>query len=393
MIFPKEIIENTSNFFQHKREVRSRLIFGLILFLLICAFGALPYLKTDIYVTGNGIIKPDMERKNIVSPTTGFILENRLKNNLLVRKGDTLLVFDGGRLRDQIQEVNREKELSKDIIKDLNYLLFAETIKWAHIGLPFNRTNFLKYDQELIQLDTRLAQSKMILDRQSKLFKVDVISKAEFEKASFGYELLVNQKKQLILDQNFAWESERKNEKLKLLEFENVLRSLKRNLDEQTFVAPISGTLLNVKGVETGSYVNAGMALAEISPETDLIIETFISPGDIGLIRQNSLVNYQIEAYNYNRWGLASGEITEISNDLEWVNDQAVFKVRSTLNEKSLFLKNGFEGKLKKGLTLSARYLITERSLFDLLYDKLDDWLNPSQNKPQTLTLNNNGIY
>ena len=35
----------------------------------------------------------------------------------------------------------------------------------------------------------------------------------------------------------------------------------------------------------------------------------------------------------------------------------------------------------EKGMTLNARFLLTERTLFDLLYDKVDDWLNPSNKK------------
>jgi hypothetical protein len=30
-------------------------------------------------------------------------------------------------------------------------------------------------------------------------------------------------------------------------------------------------------------------------------------------------------------------------------------------------------------MTLTTRYIITRRSLFDLLFDKIDDWLNPKQ--------------
>jgi len=29
-------------------------------------------------------------------------------------------------------------------------------------------------------------------------------------------------------------------------------------------------------------------------------------------------------------------------------------------------------------MTLQARFLVTERTLFQLLYDKADDWLNPN---------------
>lgn len=44
-----------------------------------------------------------------------------------------------------------------------------------------------------------------------------------------------------------------------------------------------------------------------------------------------------------------------------------------------LKLKNGRVGRLKKGMTVSAHFMVTRRSLFDLLYQKIDDWANPRQ--------------
>jgi len=41
--------------------------------------------------------------------------------------------------------------------------------------------------------------------------------------------------------------------------------------------------------------------------------------------------------------------------------------------------KNGVKGLLKKGMSVSAHFIITRRSLFDLLYQKMDDWVNPTQ--------------
>ena len=40
-------------------------------------------------------------------------------------------------------------------------------------------------------------------------------------------------------------------------------------------------------------------------------------------------------------------------------------------------LKNGYSRPLKKGMTLQARFVITKRSLWQLVYDKIDNWLNP----------------
>ena len=39
--------------------------------------------------------------------------------------------------------------------------------------------------------------------------------------------------------------------------------------------------------------------------------------------------------------------------------------------------KNGYKGDISKGMTLTARFLIANRSLWQLLYDKVDNWLNP----------------
>lgn len=142
--------------------------------------------------------------------------------------------------------------------------------------------------------------------------------------------------------------------------------------------APISGTLLNTKAIEKGNFIQSGIQLAEISPLSDLIAECYISPADIGLLKKESKVNFQVSAFNYNQWGLANGQIKEIGNDVLTVNNTPVFRVLCSLDQKFLQLKNGFKKHLKKGMLVNARFELTERTLFDLLYDKMDDWLNPS---------------
>ncbi|GHT22645.1 hypothetical protein AGMMS4957_13110 [Bacteroidia bacterium] len=42
-----------------------------------------------------------------------------------------------------------------------------------------------------------------------------------------------------------------------------------------------------------------------------------------------------------------------------------------------LQLKNGYKGNLKKGMTLTGRFYLTDRSLWQLLFDKVDNWVNP----------------
>ena len=142
--------------------------------------------------------------------------------------------------------------------------------------------------------------------------------------------------------------------------------------------APITGILKDVKGITPGAFLVSGTIVAEISPDTDLVAECYLSPSDIGTMKKNNKVNFQIDAFNYNQWGLATGHIKEISKDVDLLDNQPVFTVKCIVNQSYLTLSNGFQGELKKGMTFNARFLLTERTLFELLYDKADDWLNPS---------------
>jgi membrane fusion protein, peptide pheromone/bacteriocin exporter len=49
------------------------------------------------------------------------------------------------------------------------------------------------------------------------------------------------------------------------------------------------------------------------------------------------------------------------------------------MNRTWLKLNNNIRGNLKKGMTIRARFLLTKRSLFQLLYKGIDDWINPTQ--------------
>jgi HlyD family secretion protein len=86
-----------------------------------------------------------------------------------------------------------------------------------------------------------------------------------------------------------------------------------------------------------------------------------------------------MDAFNYNQWGLLEGKVIDIDNNITIQDNQAYFKVRCSLNSKNIQLKSGYRTLVSKGMTLTTRYTIAKRSLYELLFDKVDDWLNPKQ--------------
>ena len=152
---------------------------------------------------------------------------------------------------------------------------------------------------------------------------------------------------------------------------------MQREKQQYIITAPISGTITGYTGVKKGNFIVPNQQIGRISPDNELLVECYISPSNIGLIRQDMNVSFQFHSFNYNQWGIGSGKVIELSNNVVNINDQPYFKVRCNLDQSYLSLKNGYKGYLKKGMSLTGRFMITKRSLFQLLYDKTDNWLNP----------------
>jgi hypothetical protein len=110
----------------------------------------------------------------------------------------------------------------------------------------------------------------------------------------------------------------------------------------------------------------------------NLIVECYVSPSELGFLRLNDVVKFQIDAFPYNQWGVASGRILHINYDLTMVKNTPMFKVICSLNETSLFLSKSIYGNLQKGMTLAARFSLAKRTLFQLLFDEIGDRHQPS---------------
>ena len=166
-----------------------------------------------------------------------------------------------------------------------------------------------------------------------------------------------------------------------LEEMTNALNRQLKERDRYVIVSPVNGTLDQFNGIYAGSMIQTGALLSVISPDSTLYAEIYVSPRNIGYIAKNMPVIIKISAFNYNEWGSISGKVTEISSDFmtDASGNNAFYKVKCSMDRNYLIRKNRVKGLLKKGMSVSAHFKITKRSLFDLLYQKIDDWANPAQ--------------
>lgn len=249
----------------------------------------------------------------------------------------------------------------------------------SNIKTSTAREDSYKYQSHKTELQSKMAQAQANYNRNKTLFDKDVIAKAEYEK--FVYELQFTKQalQSYINQQKATWENQKRELETQIKNGNGAIAKIKVEENNYVIIAPISGTIENFTGLQIGSFINASQPIANISSLENLIVETTVSPNDIGLIRKNQLVKFQIDAFNYNQWGLLKGKVIEIDNNVTLQENQAFFKVRCSLNSKTMQLRSGYKTNVSKGMTLTTRYIITRRSLFDLLFDKVDDWLNPKQ--------------
>jgi HlyD family secretion protein len=179
-------------------------------------------------------------------------------------------------------------------------------------------------------------------------------------------------------EQLSTWQNDLQRYKLEVSQFiaqQNQIETEKKN---HFIYAPVSGVVQNINTRYAGGFISAGETLCIISPESNLIGECYVSTRDVGLLKISQLARFQIDAFDYNYFGILTGKVISIDNDFTVVENKPVFKVRCSFDSTQLLLKNGYKGELKKGLTFQARFVVAERTLWQLLFDKVDDWLNPS---------------
>lgn len=380
-LFPQEIIENSQEANFSKHTVRSRIIYVTVLLFVLGFFSALPFLYLDVGVRSQGFIRPATEVAQITSPVSGYIQSVHISENRPINQGDVFVILKSPEIIEKLRYNEQRQNQISSHIADLELLQKTDSltiISPAELTSPRYRQSWAEFRQQLINQSQKIHQLNRELDRKKTLFERNAISRVTFDETLYTRDFAINDYKLILEQQKNQW----RMDKTTLISEWDQLRSeqtrLQQELNQYEIRSPVTGTVQNSNGIFQNGFVYANQVLGEISPDTSIIAEVYVSPRDIGLLREGMPVRLQLDAYNQNQWGVASGFVKEISRDMIMNNGEPLFRVRCTLDQDYLKLSNGFQGEIKKGMSLQARFIVANRSLFQLLYDKVDDWLNPA---------------
>ncbi len=379
-IFPFEMANPSVEALHAQHSRTGRIIYLTILIALVALAVSLPYIQVQVTSKSRGMVRSGLDNNKLLLAASGQVQGVFIENNQSVQAGDTLLVINGASLDEQIRFSQERSKEAAELQRD-----FTALTRWNPTADPpvlssgLAQRELNQFLQKRAEYELRRQHAEQALERQEQLLSSGSIARIEYDQAIHDLELINNSMDLLREQYQRSWGQEWQRYDNQLSEVNSQLQRLEEDRKQYVIVAPIAGNITNFVGLQPGNFVAAGQAVAEISADQDLLVETYVSPGDVGLIQKGMPVQFQVDAFNHNQWGLAHGEVAEISKDVVIAQDQPVFIVRCRLPEQQLSLKSGYTGTIKKGMTLTAHFSIAKRSLYQLLYDQVDDWLDPSQ--------------
>ena len=366
-------------------------IYQLLLVGGALALASLPFIQVDVAVRSPGIIRAATERIELRPAVSGRLEQVLVRDNEPVKAGQPLLVLSSADVDERLAR-NRVLQAEQAArIADLQQAvaLAAEFEPGGQV-VPVNwqtATCAEEWNGYRAQLASyRLAEAKAGNEqvRYATLAGKGIATQQELENARYETERLQAESRLLQAQTLTRWQTRLEEAVTTLAGLASEAQRLAEERTHGVVRAPVDGVLVGFTGWSPGGFVSAGQVLGSVSPDDALLVETQVSSRDAGLVRLGQSVRLQVDAYAYTWWGALDGKVTAIGGD-SLVSDRSAppgFKVLVRPASTALILPNGARAELRKGLTVSARFLVARRSVLQLLYDEAGTWFNPQDRQP-----------
>ena len=388
-ILPSGFTEISVEHILRKYNRTPKVIYLTVLLLLVAGFVSLFFIHVDVSVRAQGILKTPGERIYPRASGTGYVqyVNPALRENALITAGDTLIIIGREVWGEQLQTALQRLDELSDLLADLSVLTtlpyrgargnYNTTLTFQTAVYQQNYQLFCRRYQNALQA---FEVTRVNYQRDRHLLNNRAIAGVEYEQTKYEYDQAIAALSTLYNEQKNQWRMDEQRYREEQLDIQSRSNQLTIQQHELTVIAAVSGSVQQLHALRIGNYVTEGDVLMEISPEGDIFAECYVSPRDIGLIKIGQQAVLQVDAFNYNEWGMLHAQIIDIAHDVTFqeASQMPFFRVFCEVEKEYMTLKNGHSARLKRGMTFTVRFTVTRRTLFQLLYDKMDNWLNPN---------------
>ena len=369
--------------FLTKRGRTRPYVYWTALVMVAGALLALPIIHVDVTVQERGRVRPATERTAIVARTAGFISSIRVHDNDLVHAGDILLTLKTQGLQAKVDFNDSQTKVLNKELADLRYLLERVVNKRPVLVSDLQTGQYIseyqEFDTDCRNANLKVDHTEREMNRNKQLLAIKVVAARDFEESSYQANAARVERETLNHQTLARWQTDRVQKEHELDQLESEARQLAEERNLYSVKAPLDGAVVGLEGVVEGSYVQSAQRIGDISPTSDFVVDVSVPPKDIGRIFIGQPVNIQVDAYPYTIWGLLPGRAIRISADyVQESESNGAFKVIVYPDRDYLRTREGLTGSLKKGMTANARFFVARRSMWELVYQSMDDLFNPA---------------
>ncbi|MFN6501174.1 MAG: HlyD family efflux transporter periplasmic adaptor subunit [Nostoc sp. DedQUE01] len=158
-------------------------------------------------------------------------------------------------------------------------------------------------------------------------------------------------------------------------EIDSKLTQAQQTLKYQKIVAPVDGTVFELKPQTTGFVVNSSEPILKIVPSDNLVAKVYITNRDIGFVQQGQQVDVRIDSFPFQEYGDIKGELIEIGSDAlppDQVYNFWRFSAKVRLNGQKLLI-NQRQIPLQSGMSINGNIKLRQRTVMSIFTDFLVD--------------------
>lgn len=312
----------------------SVLVLWLMVFAVVAGLVWAHFARVEEVTRGEGRVIPASREQVIQSLEGGIMKELYVKEGQVVEPGEPLLKIDSIRVGASYGESLSRVQGLKGSIARLRAeaydtpLIFPDDIL-ENTSIVRDETQAYKARQKT------LLESVKALRRSLELAEGEVRLSAPMAQQGLVSEIEVmrlrrqaNEFNLQIADRLNRFRSEANNE-LTRLESElaqalEVLKGREDVMNRTSIVAPVRGTVNNIRVTTRGGVIQQGAEIMTLIPLEDrLLVEVKINPADVAFIRPELDATVKITAYDYSIYGGLSGKVEHISPDTLFDEEKA----------------------------------------------------------------------
>ena len=341
--------------------------------------------RVEEITQGSGKIISKSREQVIQSLEGGILSKLEVSEGDVVQKGQTLLQIDPTRATASYREA-----LSKSIgLKGAIARLRAEAYRQPLVFPPdvLQQPDIVKQEMQAYDarraalqnsvgsIETSYALAQKEIEMATPLAARGLLSEVELlrmrRQANDMQIQLVERRNKYQADAN----AELTRNEMELAQLMENLVGRADVMERTTVLAPVHGTVKNVRVNTIGGVIQPGEHILEIVPlEDQLLVETRIKPSDIAFLRPGLAATVKVSAYDYGIYGGLKGKIDLISPDT-LKDDQRAPSGRPddnyyrvlVLTDSSTLAVGGKQLPIIPGMTATVEIRTGEKTILDYL--------------------------